>query len=71
MKEIRRGLRGGEIEPTLASRILIYSYSKVFGISPMEAYNTPATIILEMMKIHTEVEEMKSQEIDRQIKKVR
>lgn len=37
----------------------------------MEAYNTPATIILEMMKIHTEVEEMKSQEIDRQIKKVR
>ncbi len=37
----------------------------------MEAYNTPATIILEMMKIHTEAEQLKSEEMDKQIKKVR
>ena len=37
----------------------------------MEAYNTPAEIILEMMKIHSEVEQLNADEIDRQMRKMK
>ena len=37
----------------------------------MEAYNTPAEIILEMMKIHSEVERLKADELDKQMRKMK
>jgi len=37
----------------------------------MEAYDTPAEIILEMMKIHSEVEQLKAEEIDKQTRKMK
>jgi len=37
----------------------------------MEAYNTPAQIILDMMKIHSEVEQLKVEEISKQTSKLR
>ena len=36
----------------------------------MEAYNTPAELLLEMMKIHSEVENLKAEEIDNIRKKI-
>lgn len=37
----------------------------------MEAYDTPAQIILDMMKIHSEVEQLKAEEISKQTNKLR
>jgi len=36
----------------------------------MEAYNTPAELLLEMMKIHSEVEGIKLEEIQKQSRKI-
>tara|TARA_B100000287_G_scaffold420440_1_gene459812 strand:+ start:133 stop:246 length:114 start_codon:yes stop_codon:yes gene_type:complete len=37
----------------------------------MEAYNTPAELLLEMMKIHSEVENIKAQEIEKMGNKIK
>jgi hypothetical protein len=37
----------------------------------MEAYNTPAELLLEMMKIHAEVEQIKVEEIEKASRKVK
>ena len=55
----------------MAARIMLYTYCKVFSISPAEAYHTPAALLLEMLSIHAEVEKLKGEEMDRQMKKVR
>jgi hypothetical protein len=36
----------------------------------MEAYNTPAELLLEMMKIHSEVEQIKVEEIEKASRKM-
>ena len=60
---------GGNVEPLLASRIMIYTYSRTFHINPMEAYNTPANLLLEMMQIHGETKKIEQDEIEKAVKK--
>ena len=40
-----------------------------FKISPAQAQHTPIKLILDMLHIHAEVEKMKNEEIDREMKK--
>jgi hypothetical protein len=61
-------LNGGEISPVLASRIMLYTYCNTFKINPIEAYQTPISIIKNMLTIHQEVEELKAKEIQKQMK---
>tara|TARA_B100001758_G_C18396738_1_gene606401 strand:- start:2088 stop:2306 length:219 start_codon:yes stop_codon:yes gene_type:complete len=66
---IRRALTGREVDSTLGFRIILYSYCKAFSISPAEARHTPMKLIIEMLQIHSEVEEMKNREMEKEIKK--
>jgi hypothetical protein len=36
-----------------------------FGISPMEAYNTPAKLVLDMLNIHAEAKKIEAEELDK------
>ncbi len=66
---IRKALTGREVEPSIAFRVILYSYCKTFSISPVEAQNTPIKLMNEMLQIHAEVEHMKTKEIEREMKK--
>jgi len=66
---IRRALTGREVEPSIAFRVILYSYCKTFSISPVEAQNTPIKLMSEMLQIHAEVEYMKNKEIEKEMKK--
>ena len=55
--------------PHIASRIMIYTYSTTFGTSPLEAYNTPAILIKQMLEVHGEFKKIESEEMDRINKK--
>ena len=66
---IRKALTGREVEPSIAFRVILYSYCKAFSISPAEARHTPMKLIIEMLQIHSEVEEMKNREMEKEIKK--
>ena len=66
---IRRALSGREVDSATGFRIILYSYCMAFKISPAQAQHTPIKLILDMLHIHAEVEKMKNQEIDREMKK--
>tara|TARA_R110000851_G_scaffold303898_1_gene461643 strand:- start:735 stop:881 length:147 start_codon:yes stop_codon:yes gene_type:complete len=44
---------------------MIYTYSTTFNSSPLEAYNTPAILVKQMLEVHGEVKKIEAEEIDR------
>jgi len=61
-------LKGGQVSPIVASRIMIYSYASIFHINPIDAYNTPFSLVKEMLEIHNEVKTIESEEIEKRVK---
>ena len=66
---IRRALKGGSVSPIMASRIMIYTYASTFNINPLEAYDTPFSLVKEMLEIHGEVKKLEAEEMERASKK--
>jgi len=62
-------LRGGEIDAGTAYKMLLYSYCKTFSINPMEARHTEIQLMLEMLSIHGEVEQYKTDEMEKKLKR--
>jgi len=44
---------------------MIYTYSSTFHINPIEAYNTPASVVKEMLEIHGEIKRLESEELEK------
>jgi hypothetical protein len=63
-------LKKGTNDPKIASLIVVYSLAKALAISPMEVYDLPAEMVTDLLSIHFEMEKLKSQEIEKEMKKV-
>jgi len=44
---------------------MVYTYASTFHVNPLEVYNTPASLVKEMLDIHGEVKRLESEELDR------
>tara|TARA_B100000902_G_C27270401_1_gene895970 strand:- start:274 stop:492 length:219 start_codon:yes stop_codon:yes gene_type:complete len=63
---IRDALRGRkEPNPEIGSLILVYTLSKALGISPLEVYKMPVSMVKDLLSIHFNVEKIKSEEFDK------
>tara|TARA_Y100001937_G_scaffold116705_1_gene168974 strand:- start:797 stop:964 length:168 start_codon:yes stop_codon:yes gene_type:complete len=51
--------------------LLLYSYCKIFQISPHNARDTPLDLMLDMLTIHGEAEKLKTDEIEKMSRKVK
>tara|TARA_R100001163_G_C5006970_1_gene154178 strand:+ start:540 stop:692 length:153 start_codon:yes stop_codon:yes gene_type:complete len=47
---------------------MVYTIAQAFSINPMEVYNMPMNMALEMLMIHKEVKELEAEEIKKQQK---
>tara|TARA_R110000803_G_scaffold18045_2_gene48372 strand:+ start:264 stop:503 length:240 start_codon:yes stop_codon:yes gene_type:complete len=66
---IREAVRGKATNPKTASLMVVYMLSKALSISPLEIYKMPITLVKDLLMLHTSVEEIKSDEIDKIQKK--
>lgn len=66
---IRGAVRGKETSPKTASLMVVYMLSKALGISPLEVYKMPVSLVKDLLMVHTSVEELKSEEMDKISKK--
>jgi len=48
---------------------MVYTLSKGLGISPIEAYNLPCDLFMDMLIIHGQIETLKSDEIEKSMNK--
>lgn len=62
-------MRGKATNPKTASLMVVYMLSKALSISPLEIYKMPITLVKDLLMLHTSVEEIKSDEIDKIQKK--
>nr|MDB4346117.1 hypothetical protein [bacterium] len=56
-------MKGGKVESAIGMKIMLYTYCTTFSINPSEAYETPASLIKEMLEIHGEVKRLESEAI--------
>lgn len=68
---MRGAIRGGKTNPQTASLIVVYSLSKALGISPLEVYKMPMTLVKDLLSVHQQIELLQAEELDRNIKKAK
>ena len=66
---IRKALSGREVEPAIAFRVILYTYCSVFHVDPAIAQNSQMKLMMEMLQVHSEVEQLKSKELEKEMKK--
>jgi len=66
---LRRAIRRGQGDPSIASLIMVYTLARALKISPLEVYQMPAQLVKDMLAIHGYVEELKAEELEKQSKK--
>jgi hypothetical protein len=62
MREVIRGKRN---DPKRLSLIIVYTLAKALAISPLEIYKMPAGLVSDLLIIHSEIETIKAEEIEK------
>jgi len=62
-------LKGGKVSSEVGMKIMLYTYCSTFSINPMEAYDTPVSVIKDMLEIHGEIKTLESEAIKEGSKK--
>lgn len=55
----------------MASLLIVYVLSKGLGISPLDIYHLPASLVQDLFQLHMEAEKLQAEEIEKQTKKVK
>ena len=62
MREVIRGKRN---DPQKISLIIVYTLAKALAISPLEIYKMPASLVSDLLIIHSEIETIKAEELEK------
>jgi hypothetical protein len=58
-------LRGAKGTPKEMSLIVVYSLSKALGISPLEVYKMPSSLVIDLLGVHKVMLEIEKEEYDK------
>jgi len=64
-------LRGSSPKPHEASLIVTYTLAKALSISPLEIYKMPASLVQDLLTVHSAYKEIESEELQKEMKKVK
>tara|TARA_R100001463_G_scaffold133025_1_gene194094 strand:- start:6830 stop:7048 length:219 start_codon:yes stop_codon:yes gene_type:complete len=62
---VREVIKGKKQDPEILSLITVYSLAKALAISPLEIYKMPQSLVSNLLIIHTEIETLKAEEMDK------
>lgn len=68
---MRDAVRKGVSDPRTASLLITYTLSKALSISPLEVMKMPANMVMDFLYIHRNVEELKADTLEQEMKKVK
>ena len=58
-------LKGGKGSPEYISLIVVYSLAKALGISPLEIYKMPSSLVIDLLSVHKVMLELEQEEMDK------
>ena len=62
---MRDAVRKGPKDLKTASLMIVYTLSKALGCGPTEIYGLPTSHVIDLMALHTAIEEYKAEEMDK------
>lgn len=68
---MRDALKGRSEDPSMASLLITYTLSSALSISPLEIYKLPASLVMDLLYVHRNVEELKAEVINQEMNKVK
>jgi hypothetical protein len=68
---VGRALRGYESTPQISSQLIVYTLAQAFSISPLEVYEMPASLVMDMLRIHKEVKILEAEEFEKAQKQIK
>jgi hypothetical protein len=68
---VRDALKGRSNDPSMASLLITYTLSSALSISPLEILKMPANLVMDLLYVHRNVEELKAEAINNEVKKVK
>ena len=68
---MRDAVRKGASDFPTASLILTYTLSKALGISPLEIMQMPASLVVDLLYVHKNIEEFKADTMKKEMDKVK
>ena len=58
-------MKGKASDPKIVSLIMVYTLSKALGISPLEIYQMPVSLVTDLLTVHGISEKLKYEEIEK------
>tara|TARA_R100001510_G_scaffold53629_1_gene55412 strand:- start:5041 stop:5250 length:210 start_codon:yes stop_codon:yes gene_type:complete len=58
-------LKGRQGSPEDISLIIVYTLAKALGISPLEVYQMPSKLVLDLLSVHRAMAEIEKEELDK------
>ena len=66
---MKAAIKSGKSTPKDAALIIVYTLAKALSISPLEIYKMPAQLVQDLLSVHFVMETIKSEEIEKSMKK--
>jgi len=58
-------LKGGQGSPKDISLIIVYTLAKALSISPLEIYQMPTSLVMDLLSVHRVMLEIEKEEMDK------
>ena len=58
-------MKGGQASPSDMSLIVVYTLAKALSISPLEIYQMPTSLVLDLLSVHKVMSELEQEELDK------
>lgn len=62
-------MKGGKATPAQASLIIVYTLAKALSISPLDIYQMPASLVMDLLSVHQAFSELEAEEMKKSMKK--
>ena len=64
-------MKGRSNDPSMASLLITYTLSSALSISPLEILKMPASLVMDLLYVHRNVEELKAEAMNKEMNKVK
>tara|TARA_R100001510_G_scaffold40424_2_gene36784 strand:+ start:320 stop:511 length:192 start_codon:yes stop_codon:yes gene_type:complete len=58
-------MKGGQLQPQDASLLMVYTLSKALGISPLEVYKMPSSLVVDLLMLVNIQNDLEAEELEK------
>ena len=68
---MKSAIKRGKATPEQASLIVVYTLAKALSISPLDIYQMPSSLVMDLLSVHRAFSELEAEEMDKAMNKAK